>query len=144
MFIMFRIGLYVTVSLYSPSLSLLWHGMLKTGKWYTLYLLTNSSDRAKTYTQILILVIKPPPFFIPIQQIILNFKNKWNIFVPLRLSPFTNKRWGDVYLARKRLCFVYIIQTESLMLYNFIILFSLHTYCIRVKIGFVTNTCHLQ
>jgi len=30
------------------------------------------------------------------------------------------------------------------MLYSFIILFSLHTLCIKVKTGFVTNMCHLQ
>ena len=39
--------------------------------------------------------------------------------------------------------YAYIIQTESLM-HIFIILFSLHNLCIRVKIGFVTNMCHLQ
>jgi hypothetical protein len=40
--------------------------------------------------------------------------------------------------------FVYIIQTESLMMYSSIILFSLHILCIKVKTGFDTILCHLQ
>jgi len=40
--------------------------------------------------------------------------------------------------------FVYIIQTENLMNYRFIILLSLHNLCVKVKTGFVINLCHLQ
>jgi hypothetical protein len=40
--------------------------------------------------------------------------------------------------------FVYIIQTENLMMYRFIILLSLHNLCIKVKTRFVTNLCHLE